>query len=276
MCAMFCWRQRERKLDVFFFAKKSQDNCRGEVKGTLAVFAGAKNPTGQTVSLKKVFLHKLDSLFFHALCPAGLSAFCLAVVVCPPFSSFPLVVRRPISHAVVVRRLRHPPPLSSDDVVICCCRRCLPPPSMSTAAITAAAAVIATPCLGRLLPPALIHPLCSSLLNLICRCCLLLPLSTFVVVVRCRRLPPPQSSSPLRCLCCLSPPTFLLPHRSPPPNHASRHRPPLSLSATVVVRRCRTSTRPPSNKMLEAIQREIEEQMELGEAGQLEEDQWMM
>jgi hypothetical protein len=29
--AMFRWRQRERKLDVFFFAKKAQDVCRGEV-----------------------------------------------------------------------------------------------------------------------------------------------------------------------------------------------------------------------------------------------------
>ncbi len=29
---MFCWRQRERKLDPFFFTKISQDVCRGEVK----------------------------------------------------------------------------------------------------------------------------------------------------------------------------------------------------------------------------------------------------
>jgi hypothetical protein len=30
-----------------------------KLKGHMAVFAGAKNPTGQTVSLKKVFMRKL-------------------------------------------------------------------------------------------------------------------------------------------------------------------------------------------------------------------------
>jgi hypothetical protein len=30
-CAMFCWWQRERKLDLFFFAKKAQYVHQGEV-----------------------------------------------------------------------------------------------------------------------------------------------------------------------------------------------------------------------------------------------------
>jgi hypothetical protein len=39
--------------------------------------AGPKNPTGQTVLLKKVFLCKLNFFIFYALCLAGLSASCL-------------------------------------------------------------------------------------------------------------------------------------------------------------------------------------------------------
>jgi hypothetical protein len=56
---------------------------RGKIKadGTLAVFAGAKHPTGQTVLLTKVFLRKINFFIFHALCPAGLSAFCLMLLL---------------------------------------------------------------------------------------------------------------------------------------------------------------------------------------------------
>ncbi len=154
----------------------------------------------------------------------------------------------PLSSAAVVVSCCHCPLLllllSAVAVVIIHHRRCPPPPSSTSAA------VIATPCLCRLLPPALVHPLCSLPPNLACRCCLPLLLSAFAIIV-CRRHPPPlQPSSPLHCLCHLSPPALVLPHCSPLPNHACCCcLPPLS-SATIVVRRCRTSTCPHSYKML--------------------------
>ncbi len=84
----------------------------------MAVFAGVKNPTGLTVSLKKVFLRKLEFFIFSCSLPGKLvSLLSNAVVVRRPFSSFPLVDRRPISRAVVVRRLRRPP-LSSSAVTV--------------------------------------------------------------------------------------------------------------------------------------------------------------
>jgi hypothetical protein len=47
MRAIFHWRQRERKLDVFFFAKKAQDVCRAVVEGLslpyLAAMSNVKN-----------------------------------------------------------------------------------------------------------------------------------------------------------------------------------------------------------------------------------------
>jgi hypothetical protein len=46
MCALFCRRQRERKLDVFFSAKKAQDFCRGEVTGAFS---------GEEVSVSLVY-----------------------------------------------------------------------------------------------------------------------------------------------------------------------------------------------------------------------------
>ncbi len=211
-----------------------------------AVFVGVKNPTGQTVSLKKIFLHKQDFIIFHSLCPECLSTFLSnAVVVRCPFSSFPLIVHCPILRAVVVHCLRCLP-LSSSVIAIIVVRHCqCPPPPWS-----AAAAVITTLCLHRLLPSTLVHPLCSPPPKHACRCLPPLSLSAFVVVIRRRCLPPPQPSSPLRCLCCLSPPALVLPHSSPPPNHACCcHLPPL-LSVTVIVCRRRTSTCPPSNKML--------------------------
>jgi hypothetical protein len=63
--------------------------------------AGAKNPTGQTVLLKKVYLHKLDFFYFFTLLAWCAGSY--AVVVCRPLSSFPLVVRRPISSAGMVQ-----------------------------------------------------------------------------------------------------------------------------------------------------------------------------
>jgi hypothetical protein len=132
-------------------------------------------------------------------------------------------------------------PLLSAAVVVCYCRR-LPLPLLSFAIAvvvvrcrccplrpsSASAAIIATPCLCRLLPPALVCPLHSLPPNLACHCCPPLSLSAFAVIVRRRRLPPPQPSSPLCCLRRLSPPGLVLPHCSPPLNHACRHCPPPS------------------------------------------------
>jgi hypothetical protein len=109
-----------------------------------------------------------------------------AVVVHHPLPTFPVVVRRPILHAIVIR-----------------CRCLL--------------------------------PLSAAIANVVCRCCLPLPLSL------------PQPSSPLRCLRCLLPPTLVLPCHSLLPNLASRHHPPPSLSATVIVRRCHRCPQPGSS-----------------------------
>jgi hypothetical protein len=97
--------------------------------------AGAKTPTGQTVSLKKVFLHKLD---FYIFVSRSLPGWPYAIVVCPSLSSFPLVVRRSILHAIIIRCLRHPPlSLAAVAVVVHCCHPCPPPPPSATAAIIA-------------------------------------------------------------------------------------------------------------------------------------------
>jgi hypothetical protein len=197
----------------------------------LAVLVGARNPTGQTVSLKKGFLRKLDLFIFSRSLPGGLTISLLSnpVVVCRPLSSFLLIVRCPILRAVIVRRLCHPPLLSSTVAVVIVRRRQrLPPPSSASAAITA------TPCLCCLLPPALVLPLCSLPLNLACCCRPPLLLSAFAIVVRRSHLPLPQPSSPLRCLRRLSPPALVLPHSSPPPNHACHCRPPPSSSAVPI------------------------------------------
>jgi hypothetical protein len=70
----------------------------------LAVFPGAKNPTGQTVLLKKFFLRKLNFFIFSCSLPSGLiSLLSNAIVVCRLF-----IVRQPILRAVIVR-LRQPP-----------------------------------------------------------------------------------------------------------------------------------------------------------------------
>jgi hypothetical protein len=99
--------------------------------------AGAKTPTGQTVLLKKVFLRKLNFFIFVS---RSLHGWPNAIVVCRPLSSFPLVVRRLILHAIIICCL-HCPPLSLSAVAVVVHRRhrCPPPPS------SAAAAIIATP-----------------------------------------------------------------------------------------------------------------------------------
>jgi hypothetical protein len=213
----------------------------------LTVFCGSKK-SNQTdrIAEKSLFWVNLISLFFHALCPADLSAFCIMPLLfathSPPSPLY--VVHHPILCAINVRRLhRLPLLLSAVVVVILCRRRCPPPPS------SAAASVIATPCLLHLLPPALVHPLCSLPPNLACRCCPLLSLSPYAILIRRRRLPPPQPSSPIRCLRRLFPPALVLPHCTLP-NHVCCCCPPPSSSATVVLRHRRTSTCPPSNKML--------------------------
>jgi hypothetical protein len=173
----------------------------------------AKNNGG--LRLQKVFLGKLNLFIFSPSLHGGfISLLSNAVVVCRPLSSFPLIVHRPILHAVVVRRICRPPLSSSAIAVVVVCRHHCPPPSSS-----ASAAIIATPCLHRLLPPALVLPLCSLPPNLACHCRSPLSLSAFTLVVRRSRLLLLQPSSPLRCLCCLSPPALVLPHCSPPPNH---------------------------------------------------------
>jgi hypothetical protein len=90
----------------------------------LAVFAGAKNPTGQTVLLKKIFLFKLNFFIFSHYLHGGLiSLLSNAFVVRHPFSSFPLVVRHPILHVVVICHLCCPLLLSSATtiVIVRCC-----------------------------------------------------------------------------------------------------------------------------------------------------------
>jgi hypothetical protein len=98
--------------------------------------AGAKTPTGQTILLKKVFLRKLDFFIFVS---RSLPGWPNAVVVCRLLSSFPLVVRHSILHAITIRHLCRPPLSSSAVAVVIHHRHCHPPPPPSTAA-----AIIAT------------------------------------------------------------------------------------------------------------------------------------
>ncbi len=73
-----------------------------------------------------------------------------AVVVCRPLPTSPVVVRRPISRAVVVR-CRRPPP-SSAAIAVVVHRRCLPLPPSSPQPSSPLR------CLRRLSPPALVLP----------------------------------------------------------------------------------------------------------------------
>ncbi len=73
-----------------------------------------------------------------------------------PLSSFPIIIRRPISRAIVIRQRRRPPP-SSSAVAVVVHRRGLPPlqPSLPLS------------CLRRLLPPSFL-PHCSPPPHLAC------------------------------------------------------------------------------------------------------------
>jgi hypothetical protein len=104
---------------------------------------GAQNPTGQTVLLKKVFLHKLNFFIFLRSLPGGLECRCCLppALLLPPHSPppdltcrhFPLLLSFAIA-VVVVRRhhcCRPPSPLSlSAAVVIHRCHLLPPQPSL--------------------------------------------------------------------------------------------------------------------------------------------------
>jgi hypothetical protein len=154
----------------------------------------------------------------------------IAVVVLCPLPTFPVVVRRPILRAVVVR-CRCPLP-SSATIAVVIRRRCLPlPPSLPQPSSPLR-------CLHHLLPPALVlprHSLPPDLASLIIRRRRRPPQlsSGIAVIVRRRGLPPLQPSSPLSCLRRLSSP-LSLPHCSPPPELACLCRPPPTVTAAVV------------------------------------------
>jgi hypothetical protein len=98
---------------------------------------GSKTPTGQTVSLKKVFLRKLNFFIFVS---RSLLGWPNAIVVCRLPSSSPLVVCCSILCAVVIRRLCCPPlPLPTIAVLAHCRHHHLPPP------FSAATSIITTP-----------------------------------------------------------------------------------------------------------------------------------
>jgi hypothetical protein len=153
-----------------------------------------------------------------------------AVIVLRPLPTFPVLVRRPILHAVVVR-CRRPPP-SSTTIAVVTRRRCLLlPPSLPQPSSPLC-------CLCHLLPPALVLPSHSrppDLASLIIRrrhCPP--PLSSGVaVIVHHRHLPPSQPSSPLSCLRHLSSP-LSLPHCSLPPKLACLRCPPSTITAAVI------------------------------------------
>ncbi len=111
-----------------------------------------------------------------------------AVVVRSPLPTFPVVVRRPILRAVVIRCRRLPP--SSAAIAVVIHRHCLPlPPSLPQPSSPLR-------CLCRRSPPALVLPRHSPPPNLASRHHLPPLLSATVVVVRRRhRCPPPRSSS---------------------------------------------------------------------------------
>ncbi len=158
-----------------------------------------------------------------------------AVVVLRPLPTFPVVVRRPILRAIVVR-CRCPPP-SSATIAVVVRRRCLLlPPSLPQPSSPLR-------CLRHLLPPALVlscHSPLPDLASLVIRRHRRPPpLSSGVaVIVRRRDLPPSQPSSPLSCLRHLSSPSSL-PHW--PPELACLRRPPPTVTAAVVTSAARFS-----------------------------------
>ncbi len=110
-----------------------------------------------------------------------------AIVVRRPLPTFPVVVRRPISRALVVR-CRRPPP-SSAAIAVVVRRRCLPlPPSLPQPSSP-------IHCLRRLSQPALVLPRHSPPPDLASRRHPPPSSSATVVVRRRRRCPPPRSST---------------------------------------------------------------------------------
>jgi hypothetical protein len=75
LCVFCVWRDYKKRL---VYLKYHIDYCCGRIFST-----------GQTILLKKVFMHKLNFFYFHTLCLAGLSALCLMPLLfatCYPLS----------------------------------------------------------------------------------------------------------------------------------------------------------------------------------------------
>jgi hypothetical protein len=106
--------------------------------------AGAKTPTGQTVSLKKVSLRKLDFFIFVS---RSLPSWPNAIVVCRLPSSFPIVVRCLTLHAVIICRLRHLP-LSAPAIAVVTHRRHRCPPPLCSIAAAILATLLSLPSLA--------------------------------------------------------------------------------------------------------------------------------
>ncbi len=149
-----------------------------------------------------------------------------AIVVRRPLPTFPVVVRRSILRAIVIR-CRRPPPLSAAIAVFRCrhlCRSHHRHSAVSTVSRCPLSSFPFTVIVCRPISRAVVirrrpRPPPS--------------LSAVAVVGRRRGLPPSQPSSPLSCLRRLSPPSSL-PHCSPPPNLACLLCPPPTVAAAVV------------------------------------------
>jgi hypothetical protein len=147
-----------------------------------------------------------------------------AVVVCRPLPTFPVVVRRPISRAIVVRCLRPPP--SSVAIAVFRCRHL----RRSHHCHSAVSAVSRRP-LSSI--PVIVRRLISGAVVIRRRRRPPPSLSAVAVIVRRCCLPLSQPLSPLSCLRCLSPPSSL-PHCSPPPDFACLRCPPPTVATAVV------------------------------------------
>jgi hypothetical protein len=147
-----------------------------------------------------------------------------AVVVRRPLPTFPVVVRRPISRAIVVRCLRPPP--SSAAIAVFRCRHL----RRSHHCHSAVSAVSRHPLSSF---PIIVRRTISGAVVIRRRRRPPPSSSAVAVVVRRCGLPPSQPSSPLSCLWRLSPPSSL-PHCSPPPDFACLRRPLPIVAAAVV------------------------------------------
>ncbi len=145
-----------------------------------------KTPTGQTVLLKKI-LRKFDLFIFVS---RSLPCWPNAIVVCRPPSSFPLVVCRLISCAVVICRL-HRPPLSSSAIAVVAYRRHPHPPPPCSAAAAIITTLLSPPSLTALSSPS--------------------PLQSAAQSACCRRPPPSSSATAIvrRCRTSACPPSYL-------------------------------------------------------------------